>query len=539
MISHISIKDFAIIEDADVDFQKGLNVITGETGSGKSVLVEAVSLALGARADSDFVRTGCDKAVIQMTADHHNNEYVISREISNAGKNLCRIDGEIVSLAQLKELCAKIADTHGQYDNQSLLNVDSHIKLVDKYESGATGSTKQRISDLYDQFNELCDTYDKLVEEAKDNERKKEFLNFEINDIEIANLVPGEDIRLEEDIKEQTNREKIFTAFENCYKEAFEDDNSILDGLSRIQKNLREISDISKEAAQLEDEFSDLYYRIEDVSGSLRNAKYKITYSEGEIEDMRDRLNYINELKRKYADTIEGILEHAEKRKKELYALDNIETDMESARVDKIRMEELLAEETERLTVIRKAAASDLESKIQAELENLNFKDSQVSINFSKLPNYTKEGMDKVEFLISTNKGEPLKPLSKIASGGEMSRIMLAFKKIIGEYDGISTMIFDEIDSGISGETASIVGKELQVMANRHQIITITHLPQIAACADHNYKIEKHTDGDNTYTQIKHLNDDEKIAEIAKLLSGISVSDITIKSAKEMIGLAR
>lgn len=539
MIDHISIKNFAIIEDADVDFQKGLNVITGETGSGKSVLVEAISLALGARADSTFVRTGCDKAVVQMTAEYHNNEYVITREISNAGKNLCKIDGNIVSLGQLSDLCSKIADIHGQYDNQSLLNIDNHLKLVDKYEKEATDSSKRRVSDLYEEFIDISKKYDELVEESKDNERKKDLINYEVNDIEMANLVMGEDIRLEDDIKEQTNREKIFNAFENCYKEAFEDDNSILEGISRIQKNLREISPISKEAARLEDDFSDLYYRIEDVSGSLRDARYNITFSENEIEEMRDRLEYINELKRKYADTIEGILDHANLKKKELYALDNIETDLSSTRMENARLKEMLEDETNRLTAIRKSAANDLQDKIQTELENLNFDDAEVSINFSKLPSFTPSGMDKVEFLISTNKGEPLKPLAKIASGGEMSRIMLAFKKIIGEYDGITTMIFDEIDTGISGETASIVGKEMQSMSDRHQIITITHLPQIAACADHNFKIEKHTDDSHTYTEVKHLNDDEKVAEIAKLLSGISVSDITIKSAKEMIGLAK
>ncbi|MEE3362172.1 MAG: DNA repair protein RecN [Anaerovoracaceae bacterium] len=537
MINYISIKNFALIEDAEADFQKGLNVITGETGSGKSVLFEAISLALGARADKTYVRTGCDKAVIQMTADYRNRDYVITREVSSAGKNLCKINGDVVTLAELKDFCSKIADIHGQYDNQSLLNVEGHLALVDKYEKNATDSAKDHISDLYERYRDACKKYEEAAAQEEEIERRKEFISYEINEIEMAQLMPAEDIRLEEDIKEMTNAEKIYEAFTESYREAFEDDNSILDGLDRVQRSLHDIAHISKEAARLEDEFSDLYYRVEDVSSSLRDAKYNVTFSEQEIEDMRDRLDLINQLKRKYGDTIEGILDYADERKKELYKLENTETD--SLRLERDSLREMLEDETNRLTMIRKSAAADLQGKIQAELEHLNFKDAEVLINFNELPDFTPNGKDKVEFMISTNKGEPVKPLAKIASGGEMSRIMLAFKKIIGEYDEIPTMIFDEIDTGISGEAASIVGHEMLEMAERHQIITITHLPQIAACADHNFSIVKHTDEEHTYTEIRHLNDDEKIAEIAKLLSGISVSDITIKNAKEMIGLAR
>ena len=258
-----------------------------------------------------------------------------------------------------------------------------------------------------------------------------------------------------------------------------------------------------------------------------------------QVDEINDRLYFINDLKRKYAQTIDGILEHCENREKELYELKNIDAEVESAAIEKTRLKEILIAETERLTSLRKASAATLESKIREELENLNFHDVELAINFEQLSSFTPGGMDKVEFLISPNVGESLKPLSKIASGGEMSRIMLALKKIIGEYDGIPTMIFDEIDSGISGETASIVGKALSALASQRQIIAITHLPQIAACGDHNFRIEKSSDDTNTYTTVVHLNDEEKVAEIARLLSGISISDITIQSAKEMITMAK
>jgi DNA repair protein RecN (Recombination protein N) len=538
MITHISIKDFAIIEALEVDFHKGLNIITGETGAGKSIIIEAMSMALGGRADKTYVRTGAEKAIIQMVASQMNEETVLTREISSEGKNLCKINGEIVTLSQLNEFCQKITDVHGQYAHQSLLNPDNHIKLVDAYEKESITSAKKRVSQLFDDYQDISRRLTSMINETRENRRKKDFMEYELNEILQANLTPGEDKLLEEQLIYLRNKERIYQNLEIAYGIARSDSRSALEVLSDIQKTLKPISGMSRDAANLEDEFTDIYYRVEDLCTKIRDAKDKIVFSDQDLRDLTERDDYIENIKRKYGMTIEEILDYAQKLEKDLLAIENMDSDIESLQVEKIRVEEMLQEESARLTHLRKASAKSLEEKITKELVDLNFQDAKLNIKVLKLPKYTNEGVDSIEFLIRTNKGSDLKPLSKIASGGEMSRIMLAFKSVIGDYDGIPTMVFDEIDSGISGATASVVGKKLMDISQKHQIISITHLPQIAAYGDHHYRIVKTTDDHMTYTTIQPLSDKEKVEEIARLLSGINISDTTVKSARELIELA-
>lgn len=538
MITHVSIKNFAIIEELNVDFHKGLNIITGETGAGKSIIIEAMSMALGGRADKTYVRTGCDKAVIQMVADQVNEEAILTREISSEGKSLCKINGEIVSLAQLNEYCQNITDVHGQYAHQSLLNPDNHIKLVDAYEKISITSAKKRVAELYDDYTESVKRLKALVHETEENRRKRDFMEYELKEITMANLTPGEDTQLAEQLVYLRNKEKIYQNFVLAYEISQSDEKSLLGILSEIQKALKQIADVSRDASNLEDEFTDMYYRIEDLCGKLREAKEKIVFSEDELNEITERDDFLESIKRKYNKSIEEILEYAHTLEKGLNNIDNMDVEIESLSVEKVRIEEMLKEESERLTHLRQTSAKTLEEKITKELYDLGFHDASLMIQVAKLPHYTPEGVDKVEFLIRTNKGSEFKPLSKIASGGEMSRIMLAFKSVIGDYDGIPTMIFDEIDSGISGATASVVGKKLMEIAQRHQIISITHLPQIAAFGDHHYRIEKSTGEHMTFTTVRPLSEREKIEEIARLLSGINISDASVKSAKELIDQA-
>jgi len=539
MIDRIIISNFATIEDMEIEFHKGLNVITGETGAGKSVLAEAISLALGSRADTAYVRSGCEKAIVQMVAEQNNNEVVITRELSAEGKNLCRIDGKVVTLTELSELCSKIADIHGQYDHQSLLDTANHIKLVDNYEKEAIIPTRRKVADLFEEFISVSK---RLKEEQADLQatlKHKEMMEFEIKDINKANLTSGEDDRLSERAQVMKNQESIYQGLSEAYDIVSAQDGSACDMLNKSQVPLREIAKFSRDAANLENDLSDLYYRLEDVSGKIRDTKDKMVFNSDELDEINDRLSYINEIKRKYNGTIDEVLEYADRLRKKVFQFADQESSIDGLRIEKSRIEEMLRDETERLSSMRRNFALELEEKIQKELEKLNFNNAQFSINFNKLPNFTADGVDKIEFLLSANKGEALKPLSKIVSGGEMSRIVLAFKKIISEYDGIPTMIFDEIDSGISGETASIVGKVMNEIADNHQLITITHLPQIASYGDHNYRIEKTSDENRTYTTITHLSDREKVAEIARLLSGINISDITMQNAQEMIELSK
>lgn len=539
MINHLSIRDFATIENTDVDFQKGLNIITGEPGSGKSVVVEAISLALGSRADNTFVRSGCEKATVQMVAEYENKEIIITRELSGNGKNICKIDDRIVTLGELSQVCSKIADIHGQYETQSLLKTENHIKLVDAYEKGSIEPSKIKVAEYYENFLDISRRFEEMRNQAANNIETKELLQYRIEEIENAALISGEDTNHKEELLIIENNEKIYNALSRSYMLAYEEENSALDKINSVIIPLRDITSLSRESSNIEDELSDVYYRFEDVANKIRDMKEHIIFNEARIEELHDRLNFIEELKKKYGDTIDEIHATRDRMERELRSLGNLDKELESLSLERSRIKEMLDQETENLTRLRKSSAGVLQEKIQLELENLNFKNVRLAIDFEEVSDYTPNGRDKVEFLISANAGEDLKPLSKIASGGEMSRIMLAFKKIISEYDGISSIIFDEIDTGISGETAGVVAKELSQISEHHQLICITHLPQIAAAGDHNYRIEKSTDDSNTYTTITVLNEREKITEIARLLSGLNISDISIANAEEMISIIR
>ncbi len=539
MISHVLIKDYATIDSIEVDFHNGLNIITGETGAGKSVVIGAISLALGARADTSYVRTGCEKAVIQMIAEVNNRDVLITREVYANGKSLAKVDGEIVSLGELNKLARKIADIHGQYDNQYLLHTANHIKLIDSYEANLIRQSKEKVAELYQQYMDVSRRLQELEEMTVDNERRKDYMQFQIFEISEANLVPGEDAKLEDTIVEMQHREEIYSALALAYNNARETEYNAADAIMNVVRDVKQASHLSKDAAMFEDEFSDIYYRFDDLCSRLREARDNCTISTAALDEANDRLYLIRQMKKKYGDTIEAILEHKENLEKELRQLQSLESDIESVALEKKTVESLLEEESLRLTNLRRTSASTLENKIQQELFNLNFSDVLVSVDFKEKKEYSPDGRDDVEFLISTNKGERLKSLNKIASGGEMSRIMLAFKMIIADFDNIPTMIFDEIDAGISGETAVLVGKAIKQLGETRQVITITHLPQIAAYGDHNYRISKTSDDSSTYTTITQLSDHEKAGEVARLIAGLNISDLTLQNAMEMIDMTK
>ena len=535
MIRHISIKDFAIIENTSVDFHDGLNMITGETGAGKSIVIEAVSLALGSRADTAFVRSGKEKARIQMVAEHNGEEYIITREISATGKNTCRINDEIVTLGTLNNLCKKLADIHGQYDHQSLLNPDYHINLVDLYQKETISSAKESVALLYEEYTGIKSKLKDLLAQASKDKREHDFMAFELQELEAAALKLGEDEQLEEEIALLQNSEKIYENLAGAYHLGSEDEGAALSVLKRISDMLAETSGYSQELAELYNRVSEVYYEFEDICSSVRDCRDRAVFSSEVLDSYISRIEIINKLKNKHGMTIEELLDYQEKLAEKLSHIENLDSYKEKLEKELDACTKALSIACDRLTEARKDSASKLETLITSELAQLNFHDAKFNIGFKKADSFTSEGNDVVEFLISTNKGEPLKPLSKIASGGEMSRIMLAFKKIIGDYDEIPTMIFDEIDSGISGIAASVVGKKLAEIAEKHQIICISHLPQIAAYGQHNYKIEKHSDDEMTYTTVTELSQDQKIDEIARLLGGSNITETTLASARELV----
>jgi len=535
MITHISIRDFAIIENVEIDFHEGLNIITGETGAGKSIVIEAVSLALGSRADTAFVRSGKEKAIVQLVGTIMGTEYVITREISATGRNLCKVNGEIVTLAHLNLICKKIADIHGQYDHQSLLNPDYHIRLVDMYKKEDINPAKQKVSTILRHYREISGQLRRLLSDASENQRKRDFMDFELDEIRKAQLVPGEDSELEERISLLQNSEKIYENLAGSYEIINGEEFSSLAALKKSMDMLSDISNYSGNIAELHQQLSDAYYQIEEISSEIRNMRDRTVFSPDELNQAISRMDLLDSLKNKYKLSIEGLIEYADELEEKLSFVENIDEMKKDLTELQQKCESDLKDACKELTELRKTAAAELEEKILAELAELNFKDAQLSIDFTDAPDYTDNGTDIVEFMISTNRGEQLKPLSKIASGGEMSRIMLAFKKIVGDYDEIPTLIFDEIDAGISGITASIVGKKLSQIADSHQVICITHLPQIAACGSHNYKISKESDESSTYTTVLHLREDEKVQEIARLLGGMNITETTLQSARELI----
>lgn len=543
MISHIRIKDFAIIDTIDIDFHEGLNIITGETGAGKSIIIEAVSLALGSRADTAFIRSGKEKAIVQMVADLDGEEYIITRELSAGGKNLCKINDDIVTLAQLNKLCKRIADVHGQYDHQSLLNPENHLKLIDTYHDKMISPAIEAVSKLYQQYSDVKHELSSLLSNQADAEKRRDFMRYELSEISLAKPNPGEDEELAQRLILMQNSEKIFQNLSTVYEIIQEESPSISDGLGKTLHLLHDIGSFSEEINAFQTELSDVYYKLEDLTAEIRKYRDNISFSPDELEETISRLNTLDALKRKYGGSIDKVLEYQEKITHELEKIENIDSIKEQLAKDLSNYENRLASASSELTSLRKISAKEIEKQINAQLKELNFKDACFAVFFYENDNdklhFTANGVDRVEFLITTNKGETPKPLVKIASGGEISRIMLAFKQIIGDFDRIPTMIFDEIDVGISGITASIVGKKLLDISKCHQIVCITHLPQIAAFGDHHYKIDKEVSSEVTHTTVVPLSHTEKVREIARLLGGINITDTTLKSAEELISLSK
>lgn len=539
MIHHISIENFAIIENTSIDFEEGLNIITGETGSGKSIVIEAISLALGSRADSAFVRHGAQKAVVQLAGELYDEEIVITREVSAAGKNLCKLNGQLVTLGELSETCRRLADIHGQYDNQSLLNPDNHIKLVDSFHGETIAPLKETYQDAYAAYQDAKSRLNKLLSAEQDNLKKLDFYRFEQSEIENAQLTPGEDESLSERISILQNSEKIFDAVETSYELLSSGERDVISSMGTGLHALQGISEYSKEIQALTEEFADIYYRLEDLSSELRRIRDDVTFSPEELDDSIARISQIDGLKKKYGSTIEEILTYYDTISEELNQIENFDDVKAQLQAETEATYSALSEKAGQLTEARKASAKELEAAIERELHDLNFGSAKLSIDFQPSESFGPDGNDNVEFLISTNKGEPLKPLVKIASGGEISRIMLAIKNITGTYDNIPTMIFDEIDAGISGITASIVGRKLYQIAKNHQIICITHLPQIAASGDTHYRIYKEETDSSTFTTVEKLSAAETIDEIARLLGGENITETTRKSAVELMELTK
>lgn len=534
MINRIIIDNFATIEHLSFDLAEGLNIITGETGAGKSVLVEAISTALGGRADISMVRTGTAKARIQIAGTLEGEDVIIVRELMASGKSISKLNGEMVTLAQLRKFCSAFVDIHGQYDNQVILDPQNHLEITDRYRHKELSGELDTLHDLYRQYSERKKSYDSLRSEEAEALRQQDFYRFESDYIRNLNLYDGEDEELKEQLELMKNSEKIYSAVNGAYDNLYEKDDSVLSGLRKAIDGLQTIASLSGDFESFAQTLDENYYSIVDISDALRDMRSSLNYSDADIDQASERLSIIEDAKRKYRMSIPEIIAYGEELARKLNIIDNFDAEIEQRRKDMDEAYARLEKQADRVSDLRKKNGEQLTRALTRELKDLAFANSEFAIRTTRLPEIGPNGYDAMEYMISTNPGEPLRPLSRIASGGEISRIMLAFKHIIGDNDSVETMIFDEIDTGISGKTALVVGKKMREISEHHQILCITHLPQIAAYGNSNFRIQKSLSENSTHTDILRLDEDGKIHMLAGMISGDPDSTSALDAAREL-----
>lgn len=536
MLDRIIIDNFATIEHAEVDFNSSLNVITGESGAGKSVLIEAVNMALGGRADISMVRSGKEKALIQILAhDNNDDEIIISRELFSSGKSLSKLNGQLITLSELRNYCYSLVDVHGQYDNQKLLNPETHISMLDSYISDNINDELDSLENLYLEYQDAKKKYDALISEEKESIMRQDYFQFEFDYINNLNLKVGEEEALRESVELMKNSEKIFSSISETYSYLNGSDSSAVYLIGKSLNLMKDVSSYTDTLSEISNTLENSYYELEDASSSLLSLRDSMYFSENELNDAQERLSEIEDAMRKYKMSVQDILKYKDELKDKLTKLTDYEYLKSRYKKDMEDKFSLLSSKAELVSKIRAKYGEKLKEEISLELQDLNFTNSDFEVKISRKNTIDKLGFDDVEFLISTNPGEPLMPLTKIASGGEISRIMLSFKYVIGDKYNVPTMIFDEIDSGISGKSALVVGKKLREIAKYHQVICITHLPQIAIYGKFAYRISKDVLNGRTFTSIKELDDDQKVKNIAMMISGSDDSEAGIKMAKELI----
>lgn len=556
MIDQLYIKNVALIEEVLIEFNKGLNILSGETGAGKSIIIGSVTFVLGARATKDFIKKGCEQskveAVFSLTSNEiiesirnmgieieEDNSILISRVFTKFGKNICKINGKPVTITMIKEIAKKIIDIHGQHEHQSLLNNKRHMYILDKFCDESLLETKNILYKEITQYKEILNKINKFSY-GKDREDKIDILKYQINEINEADLKINEEENLNKVKNILYSAEKLKVVYEKSLDTLFRaEEEAALDKISVVIKDLQSISEVHFEAETIYKELEEIYIKLEELGINLRKINDEIENNPKELSCIEDRLELIHKLKRKYGNDTSEILNFKKNAIIQLNNLINSEEKLKSLLENKEKIESKIKELCFKLSKIRKNKALDLEQQIKIHLDDLGMKNTEFKIEILPKDTFGKDGFDKIEFLISTNIGEDLKPLSKIASGGEMSRIMLSLKAVLSIADNIDTFIFDEIDSGISGRTAQMVAEKMAKLSKKNQIICITHLPQIAVMADQHFLIEKSSDFNSTNTLIYKLDESKIINEISRMTGGASITEHTIASAKEMLEQAK
>ncbi|ATQ49746.1 MULTISPECIES: DNA repair protein RecN [Staphylococcus] len=552
MLQTLSIKQFAIIDELDINFSDGLTVMSGETGSGKSIIIDAIGQLIGMRASSDYVRHGEKKAIIEgifdideskdaikilesLAIDIDEDFLLVKREIFSSGKSICRINNQTVTLQDLRKVMQELLDIHGQHETQSLLKQKYHLQLLDDY-------ADNQYSDLLNQYQLSYKQYKNKRKELEELEsadqallQRLDLMKFQLEELTEASLKEGEVDQLESDIKRIQNSEKLNLALNNAHQ-VLTDENAIPDRLYELSNYFQTINDIVPEKfVRLKEDIDQFYYILEDAKHEIYDEMANTEFDEQVLNEYESRMNLLNNLKRKYGKDITELIGYQSKLANEIDKIENYEQSTSQLREEIKTLYNEVIDIGKKLSQERRRVARELRDHIVSEIQNLQMKDANLEISFKPLDEPTIEGIEFVEFLISPNRGEPLKSLNKIASGGELSRIMLALKSIFVKSRGQTAILFDEVDSGVSGQAAQKMAEKMRDIAQYIQVICISHLPQVASMSDHHLLISKASNADRTTTQVKELKDENKIDEIARMISGASVTELTRENAKEMI----
>ncbi|TCS84046.1 DNA repair protein RecN [Tepidibacillus fermentans] len=568
MLLELFIRNFAIIDELKIGFDKGLNILTGETGAGKSIIIDAIQLVTGGRGSTDYIRYEENKAEIEALFDldprhpvfgiieslgmevPEDHFLLLKREILKNGKSICRVNGHLVTLSMLKEIGEWLIQIHGQHQHQHLLDEEKQLEMLDAYGQIAIQSSKQEFQSLYQRYQSMLKEVKHLTDGEKELTQRLDLLKYQINEIAQANLKLGEDEELVNQRNQIRHAEKIIKGLTDSSR-ILSQENGVIDLLSYVTSVLDSISSYDSKIAEIHEQLQSFYYQIEDYSMEMNRMIQQYDFNPSQIEHIEERLSTIHHLKRKYGDTVEAILEYAAIIEDEIELLEHRDHHLQKLQSDLEEIEQDLVVEALELSKLRQELAKILSDQIEKELKDLQMKDVQFKIEITYQENdhgiqvngkhysVSANGLDKIQFLIAPNPGEPLKPLNKIASGGELSRIMLAIQTILSHQDAISTFVFDEIDTGVSGRAAQSIAEKLSLVSRNKQIFVITHLPQVAAMGDHHYLIQKKVMKDHTFTEILRLNETERVKEIARMLGGMEITETSKKHAKEMIDQAK
>lgn len=554
MLTHLHVKNLALIREAEIDFTEGLNILTGETGAGKSIVIGSVSLALGGKVSREMVRPGADyglaelvflvnrekqkEKLLELGITPEEDQVIISRKISD-GRSINKINGETVTLSQLRETASLLIDVHGQHEHQSLLQKKKHLEILDEFAKEELGPVKEKLAGAFQNWKKLKKQLQEAQMDEESRLREISLLEFETDEIGKAELVPGEDEELERRYRRMTNARKLMEAAGSAYAlTGYEEESGAGAVIGRAVRELQSAASFDEELSGLASLLSDVDGLLNDFNREMSDYLTSLEFDEKEFSETEERLNLLNYLKSRYGHTLEEILAYQEKQEQRLAALQDYDRYLQDLEAQLKKAEEELQDLCAEASGIRQRYGKMLCEKIKEHLIDLNFLNVEFEMAFDELPEYTAQGKDSAEFLISTNPGEPLRPLMKIASGGELSRIMLAIKTVLADRDEIDTVIFDEIDVGISGRTAQKVSEKMMLIGRTRQVICITHLAQIAAMADSHYRIEKQVEEGETRTQIRRLSEKESIEELARILGGAEITDAVTKNAEEMRALA-